>query len=181
MQFQNSVFRSREPGLGIPEVRLNRGPPARDGREGPTYNLWERLIPDFSLLNPAFLPKAVEDHLRLEGRIVVTTKKLMKTLFFSLMAIFGTVSAYAGTVHAGQTTVHRGYTVHTGGHYNHNNYHGNYGGYHGGHGYYANEGHNGRYWHGGYYGGRYYGAGYYPYNSPFFIGLPVPFPVPVPE
>jgi hypothetical protein len=130
------------------------------------------------------LPKAVEDHLWLEGRTLVTIKKPMKTLIFSLLAIFGSVSAYAGTVHAGHMTVHRGATVHTGGNYHRNNYRGNYyGGYHGGHGYYANGGHTRRYWRGGYYGGRYYGPEYYSYDSPFFVGLPipVPFPVPVPE
>jgi hypothetical protein len=100
----------------------------------------------------------------------------MKTLIFSLMAIFGAVSAYAGTVDKGHTAVHRGSTVRTGG-----NYHRDYaGGYQGGHRYYANGGHNGRYWHGGYYQGHYYNSGYYPYDSPFFAGFPIPIPVPIP-
>jgi hypothetical protein len=104
--------------------------------------------------------------------------KTIKSLSLILITIFGVVSAQAGTVHSGHTTVH------TGGHGNyHANYHGGHGYYaRGGQGYYANGGryytnggHSARYWHGGYYGGQYYDSGYYPYNSPFFIGLPIPF------
>jgi hypothetical protein len=111
--------------------------------------------------------------------MVITIENTMKTLIISLMAIFGAVSAQAGTVQRGHTTVHRGDSVHTGGNYHRDDYRG----YHGGHGYYANEGHRGRYWHGGYYRGHYYSGGYYPYDAPFFAGLPIPipFPVPVPE
>ena len=92
------------------------------------------------------------------------------------MVTFATLSAYAGTVHNGHTTAHRGHTVQTGG-----NYHRKYsGGYRGGHGYYANGGHDGRYWQGGYYRGHYCSSGYYPYDSPFFAGFPIPIPIPVP-
>ena len=42
--------------------------------------------------------------------------------------------------------------------------------------YYTNGGYSARYWRGGYYGGQYYNSGYYPYNSAFFIGLPIPIP-----
>jgi hypothetical protein len=94
--------------------------------------------------------------------------KTIQSLSFILITIFGVASAQAGTAHAGHTTVHTG---------GRGNYHSNY---HGGHGYYANGGHSARYWHGGYYGGQYYDGGYYPYNSPFFIGLPVPIPFFIP-
>ena len=104
----------------------------------------------------------------------------IRRLGLILITIIGVVSAQAGTVHTSRTTVH------SGGHGNyHSNYHGGNGYYaHGGNGYYANGGqryytnggHSGRYWRGGYYGGQYYNGGYYPYNSPFFIGLPIPFP-----
>jgi hypothetical protein len=94
----------------------------------------------------------------------------MKTLSLTVLAIFAVVSAYAGTDHRGHTTVHTGGNNH--GHYQ--------GGYRGGQGYYAHEGHGGRYWRGGYYRGHYYEGGYYPYDSPFFIGLPIPVPFPVP-
>ena len=109
--------------------------------------------------------------------------KTIKSLSLILITIVGVASAQAGTVHAGHTTVHTG---------GQGNYHGNY---HGGHGYYAhggqggqgyyanggqrhytNGGHSARYWRGGYYGDQYYNSGYYPYNSPFFIGLPIPIP-----
>jgi hypothetical protein len=98
--------------------------------------------------------------------------KTIKPLGLLLIAIFGVASAQAGTVHVGHTTVHTG---------RHGNYHRNY---HGGNGYYANGGqryytnggHSARYWRGGYYGDQYYDSGYYPYNSPFFIGLPIPVP-----
>jgi hypothetical protein len=106
--------------------------------------------------------------------------KTIKSLSLILITISGVASAQAGTVHAGHTTVH------TGGQGNyHANYHGGHGYYaRGGQGYYANRGQryytNGgrsaRYWRGGYYGGQYYDSGYYPYNSPFFIGLPIPIP-----
>ena len=96
----------------------------------------------------------------------------IRRLSLVLLTIIGVASAQAGTVHAGHTTVHSG---------GHGNYHGNYhggNGYYarGGNGYYANGGHSARYWRGGYYGGQYYDSGYYPYNSPFFIGLPIPIP-----
>jgi hypothetical protein len=110
----------------------------------------------------------------------MTSVKTIKSLSLALITIFGVASAQAGTVHVGHTTVHTG---------RHGNYHGNY---HGGNGYYArrgqgyyanggqryytNGGHSARYWRGGYYGGQYYDNGYYPYNSPFFIGLPIPIP-----
>jgi hypothetical protein len=104
--------------------------------------------------------------------------KTIKSFSLILITIAGVASAQAGTVHAGHTTVHTG-----GGRGNYHggyqgNYHGNYGGGHGyyGHGYYAHGGHGGRYWRGGYYGGRYYNGGYYPYDSPFFVGLPIPVP-----
>jgi hypothetical protein len=110
---------------------------------------------------------------------MIDTVKTIRKLSLILI-IIGVASAQAGTVHSGRTTVH------TTGHGNyHGNYYGGHGYYaHGGHGYYANGGqryynnggHNARYWHGGYYGGRYYDGGYYPYNSPFFIGLPLPVP-----
>jgi hypothetical protein len=106
--------------------------------------------------------------------------KTITSLSFFLITIFGVASAQAGTVHAGHTTAHSG---------GHGNYHGNY---HGGNGYYAhggqgyhangrqryytNGGHSARYWRGGYYGGQYYDSGYYPYNSAFFLGLPIPVP-----
>jgi hypothetical protein len=90
--------------------------------------------------------------------------RTIKALGLILITIFGVASAQAGTTHS----------VHTG---EHGNYHRNY---HGGHGYYANGGHSARYWHGGYYGGQYYDSGYYPYNSPFFIGPPVPIPFFIP-
>jgi hypothetical protein len=90
----------------------------------------------------------------------------MKKLSLTLVAVFGIASAQADTVHP----------AHTGGN-NHGNYHG---GYHGDHGYYAHGGHGGRYWHGGYYHGHYYEGGYYPYDSPFFAGIPIPIPFPVP-
>ena len=104
----------------------------------------------------------------------------IRILSLVVITIIGVASAQAGTVHTGHTTVHTG-----GGHGNyHGNYHGGNGYAHGGHGYYANGGqryytnggHSGRYWRGGYYGGQYYNSGYYPYNSPFFIGLPIPIP-----
>jgi hypothetical protein len=99
------------------------------------------------------------------------TVKIIPSLSFVLLTIFGVASAQAGTVHARHTTVHTGGS----GNY-HGNYHGGHGYYtRGGQGYYAHGGHSGRYWHGGYYGGQYYDGGYYPYNSPFFIGLPLPF------
>ena len=103
----------------------------------------------------------------------------MKNIFglsFVLITVIGVASMQAGTVHTGHTVVHSG---------GHGNYHGNYhgnnrggNGYYarGGNGYYANGGHSARYWRGGYYGGQYYDSGYYPYNSPFFIGLPIPIP-----
>ncbi len=94
----------------------------------------------------------------------------MKTLSLTVVAIFGVVSAYAGPVHGGHAAVHPGGNNH--GHYR--------GGYHGGHEYYAHEGHGGRYWHGGYYHGHYYDGGYYPYDSPLFIGFPIPVPFPIP-
>jgi hypothetical protein len=97
--------------------------------------------------------------------------KTIKILSFVLVTIIGVATAQAGrTEHAGHTAVH------TGGHGNyHANYHGR-NGYHGGNGYYARGGYRTRYWHGGYYGGQYYDGGYYPYNSPFFVGLPIPLP-----
>jgi hypothetical protein len=99
-----------------------------------------------------------------------------------LIIIFGVASAQAGNAHAGHTTVHTG---------GRGNYHGNYHGVHGyytygignyhndyhrSYGYYSHGGNSVRYWHGGYYGGQYYDGGYYPYDSPFFLGLPIPFP-----
>jgi hypothetical protein len=86
-------------------------------------------------------------------------------LSFVLVTIIGVATAEAGrNEHAGHTTVRAG---------GRGNYHTNY---HGGNGYYAHGGHRARYWHGGYYGGQYYDGGYYPYNSPFFVGLPIPLP-----
>jgi len=114
--------------------------------------------------------------------------KTIKSFGLVLITILGVASAQADTVHAGHTTVHTS---------RHGNYHGNYhrgNGYHarggqryyanggqryytnGGQRYYTNGGHSARYWRGGYYGGQYYDSGYYPYNSPFFIGLPIPIP-----
>ncbi len=101
---------------------------------------------------------------------MIITVNTIKRLSLVLTTIIGVASAQAGTVHAG----------HTGGH---GNYQSNYnGGYyaHRGHGYYAHGGHNARYWQGGYYGGQYYGGGYYPYDSPFFVGLPIPIPFFIP-
>jgi hypothetical protein len=86
-----------------------------------------------------------------------------KILSLVLVAFLAVATAQAGNGHAGHTTIHTG---------GRGNYHGNY---HGGRGYYAHGGHNGRYWSGGYYRGRYYDGGYYPYDSPFFVGLPIPF------
>jgi hypothetical protein len=102
--------------------------------------------------------------------------KTIKSLSLVLITIIGVASAQAGTVHASHTTVH------TGGNANyHGNYHGGHGYYgNGGQRYYTNGGHSTRYWRGGYYGGQYYGSGYYPYNSPFFIGLPIPIPFFIP-
>jgi hypothetical protein len=94
--------------------------------------------------------------------------KTITAFSFILVALLGVASTQAGTAHAGHTTVHTG---------GRGNYHGNY---HGGRGYYAHGGQNGRYWQGGYYRGSYYNGGYYPYDSPFFVGLPVPFPFFVP-
>jgi hypothetical protein len=105
-------------------------------------------------------------------------RNAMKALSLTLIAFFGVVSAHADTVHARKITIHSGHaTVHTG-----SNYHRNYrGGYYAGHRSYANANHGGRYWHGGYYHGHYYDGGYYPYDAPFFVGLPIPFPVPFSE
>jgi hypothetical protein len=96
---------------------------------------------------------------------MIVSVKTIKSLSLILITIVGVASAQAGTVHAGHTTVRTGD--------GHGSYHGNY---RGGHGYYAHGGHGGRYWQGGYYGGRYYNGGYYPYDSPFFVGLPIPLP-----
>jgi hypothetical protein len=97
--------------------------------------------------------------------------KTITALSFVLIALLGVASTQAGTAHVGHTTVH------TGGHgYYHGNYHGGYN--HHGNGYYARGGQSGRYWHGGYYRGSYYNGGYYPYDSPFFVGIPLPFFVP---
>jgi hypothetical protein len=103
------------------------------------------------------------------GRITIYTVKTINTLSLVLITAVCIASAHAGTVHTGHTTVHTG---------GRGNYHGNY--YHGGHGYYAHGGNNGRYWQGGYYHGRYYNGGYYPYDSPFFVGLPIPVPFFIP-
>jgi hypothetical protein len=99
---------------------------------------------------------------------MIISVKTIKSLGLILITTIAVTSAQAGTVHAGHTTVHTG---------RHGNYHGNY---HGGHGYYAHQGQSGRYWHGGYYHGSYYDGGYYPYDSPFFVGLPIPLPFLVP-
>jgi hypothetical protein len=99
---------------------------------------------------------------------MINSVKTIISLGFILVTLLGVASAQAGTVHAGHATVHNG------GHGNHHGY------YHGGHGYYAHGEHNGRYWRGGYYHGSYYDGGYYPYDSPFFVGLPFPFPFLVP-
>jgi len=104
---------------------------------------------------------------------VISSVKTIKVLSFVFVSLLGVASTQAGTAHAGHTTVH------TGGRGN------NHGSYHGGHGYYAQGGQSGRqsgrYWHGGYYHGRYYSGGYYPYDSPFFLGLPIPFTYMVPD
>jgi uncharacterized membrane protein len=118
---------------------------------------------------PLLVQQVLKDlsSLRSSGRITTITVINIK-LSLVVLTIIGVASVQAGTVHAGHTTVHTG---------GHGNYHGNY---HGGNGYYANGGHSVRYWRGGYYGGQYYGSGYYPYNSPFFIGLPIPIPFFIP-
>jgi hypothetical protein len=100
---------------------------------------------------------------------MISNVKTITTLSLTIVALLGVASTQAGTAHAGHTTVHTS---------GHGNYHGGY--YHGGHGYYAHGGQSGRYWHGGYYRGSYYNGGYYPYDSPFFVGLPIPFPFFVP-
>ena len=107
---------------------------------------------------------------------MVDTVRIIETLSLVVITMIGVASVQAGTVHVGHTTVHSA---------GHGNYQGNYrggNGYYarGGNGYYANGGHSARYWRGGYYGGQYYDSGYYPYNSPFFIGLPIPIPFFIP-
>ena len=106
--------------------------------------------------------------------------KTIKSLAFVVLTLIGVASAQAGTAHPGHTNIHTG---------GHGYYHGGHGYYsrggqgyygNGGQGYYAHGGHSARYWHGGYYGGQYYDSGYYPYNSPFFIGLPIPIPFFIP-
>ena len=119
---------------------------------------------------------------------MVDTVRIIETLSLVVITMIGVASVQAGTVHVGHTTVHsaghgnyqgnyrggNGYYAHGGSGYYARGGQGHYA--NGGQGYYSNGGHNARYWRGGYYGGQYYNSGYYPYNSPFFIGLPIPIP-----